>query len=1375
MKRQEQINEVRTIIVSLLASYQHNLSLAALDNAYFRVENERVPWRKLGYESLCAFLRSMPEDFEVYSMNGTNYVRGLESEKSSHVKSLVSRQKSNSKPRCFSSHASLSYTSSSYPRTTIHISMLTTLVQYINTFSNGISVQDAIRFMRTQYPNIRLCVNDLKTQLREVSHQVYLDNNMIYSRHSIDNSQRYDPQQLRSKPNLQANSHTVSSMGPVFVAAGLSDEEDVDNTGVVADDYENNQSRRSSEEFERDFRNSNQMLNGIINDHDDVGMNDITVVQNAKTNLPYSERVKELINDKIKLRLSKLIQKYPDGIKCAELPDKYLKEFNVHLNYTELGFTSVREFIFYLPNIFYMKRLDVDGDFLLLSADKRPTVPELQSSRNENIEEERQLYNNEEEFDRAKSPPIPTDIPANIANRAFVPDDAMKYHESIKLIPVTELKEKKFLEVYVSEVFNPSFFWIHLRQYRDQLIQLMEDINEFYTCNFSKYIVPKVGLIKGLHCACVYDERWHRGVIKSVKPDFQVTILFIDYGTVKTYLPDDICYLHKRFARLPVQAIPCGLFNVRPHVGDRWSSTANKNFCDRISGHLLAATVHSVDTTHNSLMVILTDTSEEEEEVHINDWLVNRNLAQCAETDTVDMANLVKYALNIYNRLPIYCFAEDNLIPERRNQGTSTEDIQETRSISSEQVPRDSLKKQKIKPPPGFKPIKETKLRLSTTESSSNYALGNVSNPVNSPAKTSPVSILTDSKSETSSIDIILGLWNENITLYNRIFDALPNIILKETVDNEAMLENHITIQKKLNTILHSFVKALKLDDDKPNVNTSNTLNGAMSNNDWIDSAFKNTLSSNNEVLNQVFETTTTNVSPNPFNSSNSDEYSSSNLFKTGELSPSISSHSPFSSMFKNYIPNNSCFSNDNQKTENVLLTMSSTSNNITSSPSCNVTKSVPKETNPFRMFMTGEFQSQETQNQVTNSELNSNSSYCTSENSQNHFSIIKDMNIQTTNSNCTPIEHFYINNHEKYSPKIVYESGPVMYNTQTKQDKSIGQNNNNFDNAQNTFNLNQCDKNFPLSYNVATSTSNQCYITQPSMKNLQTSSVTNNEPKHQLHNSNINEQPAQIRTYMENPEQLINWNGFSPKHHNENFTLTTPQERQTTNMPQRESICNIKDFVSRNVYQTPDLNYVNQINYLRKNLSDICLNLHKLPYKETQNLEEKQNSCNTLASHSFFFKPIDPMKGASLIFHVDGNGWILVYEFIESFTDLTYSSLVTIIEAMDLKEACQFKNVQRYEYPRAFLDLDRHSLNLPRDSEHHITSVLLISFHTALLLLYKLKKILPEEIENIYKRSIYPKNDSILNKIFTLMIDYVNFKQEIEQFQVRDRTNTLI
>lgn len=589
------------------------------------------------------------------------------------------------------------------------------------------------------------------------------------------------------------------------------------------------------------------------------------------------------------------------------------------------------------------------------------------------------------------------------------------------------------------------------------------------------------------------------------------------------------------------------------------------------------------------------------------------------------MANLVKYALNIHNRLPIYCFAEDNLIPERRSQGTSTEDIPEIRSISSEQVPRDSPKKQKIKPPPGFKSLSETESCSSTSESSYN-AFGNISNPLNSNTKISPITISIDSKSELRSI--IFSLWNENVTLYNRIFDALPNIILKETADNEPMLENHITIQKKLNTILHSFVTALQLDDDKLNVDTPNTLNGAISNDDWISLASKNTLNSNNEILNRkVFETTIPVSIPNPFNSSNSDGIST-NLLKTSELSSPVQRPlSPFSSMFKNYIPNSS---NVNQKTENVPLTMSSAFNGTTSSPSYNVNKSVSKETNPFRMFMNGELQMQETQNEVTNTELNSNSSvsHCTVESSQNHSPIIKNLNIQTMNS--TPAEQFYINNHEKYSPKIVYESSPVMYNTQTKQDKSINQNNSTFDNAQNTFNVKQCDKNFSLGYNVANSKSNECYVTRPSVKNVQTSSVINTEPRYHPHNINTNEQLAQIRTYMENPQQSINWNGFSPKQYNENFTLNTPQEEQTTNVPrmpneyQTDSMYNIKEFVSRNVYQTPDLDYVNQINYLRKNLSDICLNSYnKVPYNEKQNLEEKQNTCNAPVNHCFFFKPI--------------------------------------------------------------------------------------------------------------------------------------------------------
>lgn len=38
------------------------------------------------------------------------------------------------------------------------------------------------------------------------------------------------------------------------------------------------------------------------------------------------------------------------------------------------------------------------------------------------------------------------------------------------------------------------------------------------------YSIPPVVLEKGLNCACKYNDIWHRGIIKTVKPDLQVTV-----------------------------------------------------------------------------------------------------------------------------------------------------------------------------------------------------------------------------------------------------------------------------------------------------------------------------------------------------------------------------------------------------------------------------------------------------------------------------------------------------------------------------------------------------------------------------------------------------------------------------------------------------------------------------------------------------------------------------------------------------------------------------------------------------------------------------------------------------------------------------------
>jgi len=64
---------------------------------------------------------------------------------------------------------------------------------------------------------------------------------------------------------------------------------------------------------------------------------------------------------------------------------------------------------------------------------------------------------------------------------------------------------------------------------------------------------------------------------------------------VKAYAPEDIYYLHSKFSGLPAQAIPCGLYNVKPNFGDRWKRSVYEQFYDKVNETLLAATIITVD------------------------------------------------------------------------------------------------------------------------------------------------------------------------------------------------------------------------------------------------------------------------------------------------------------------------------------------------------------------------------------------------------------------------------------------------------------------------------------------------------------------------------------------------------------------------------------------------------------------------------------------------------------------------------------------------------------------------------------------------------------------------------------------------------------
>lgn len=82
-----------------------------------------------------------------------------------------------------------------------------------------------------------------------------------------------------------------------------------------------------------------------------------------------------LINSRIVERLRQLIEKHPNGIWCRDLPTIYVDTFGASLNYTDIGFESVREFASSLPNVFHCVQIYKCGDYKLYNAkNPRPAI-----------------------------------------------------------------------------------------------------------------------------------------------------------------------------------------------------------------------------------------------------------------------------------------------------------------------------------------------------------------------------------------------------------------------------------------------------------------------------------------------------------------------------------------------------------------------------------------------------------------------------------------------------------------------------------------------------------------------------------------------------------------------------------------------------------------------------------------------------------------------------------------------------------------------------------------------------------------------------------------------------------------------------------------
>lgn len=470
------------------------------------------------------------------------------------------------------------------------------------------------------------------------------------------------------------------------------------------------------------------------------------------------------------------------------------------------------------------------------------------------------------------------------------------------------------------------------------------------------------------------------------------------------------------------------------------------------------------------------------------------------QADSVDVASIMKYVVNNLNQLPTYCFAEENLMPDNCCKATSTKEKHEVPLVSSGPtlLHYDSRHQQQpVKPPPGFLSLGEQHVpsnnTLPTNLRNDYYSFANPSNvkaSVFSDAEATTNPFLTDQEVIPDDIarQMYMSVWSENKKFQIRMIDILYDLLECSSLS----LKNQV----QLNKIFKIIEKALlELKDDRSTVKTSSTSDPAneMSSNNVV-FAQETTYNLNGETSTKQDLNANTFPTSNPFGVNDDDEnddddksqnnpafsYDSDFTFNinwnnSDELDPRVQISSSTtansaSSVFANHIPPAKTFRpNANQDGENVPPTPVSsavpTNNNfsINSFTISNFSEilenmktefaSMLKNTNPFKGLVADETQVPETRKlKQTSYNYDANfASYLTSKNPQSHASKAETANISATNGCFTPAGRVP---GEGYTPRIVYENGPVMYNTPKKQaDANTRQNacGNRLDNTRNT------------------------------------------------------------------------------------------------------------------------------------------------------------------------------------------------------------------------------------------------------------------------------------------------------------------------------------
>jgi tudor domain-containing protein 1/4/6/7 len=191
-----------------------------------------------------------------------------------------------------------------------------------------------------------------------------------------------------------------------------------------------------------------------------------------------------------------------------------------------------------------------------------------------------------------------------------------------------ELDDFSFEDVHISYCENPHQFHCILLRNTTALHKLMEELeNTYRDAAVDEY--PLTSSCQDNPCCAKYseDENWYRAIItsESPSPSGEITVKFVDYGNSESVHISNLMELDDRFLELPMQALECSLYGIKPKEDDEWSQDTIALFETLTNEKHLVTYVNKV--VNNTAEVFLFDTSEETKDINYAQVLVDSGKA----------------------------------------------------------------------------------------------------------------------------------------------------------------------------------------------------------------------------------------------------------------------------------------------------------------------------------------------------------------------------------------------------------------------------------------------------------------------------------------------------------------------------------------------------------------------------------------------------------------------------------------------------------------------------------------------------------------------------------------------------------------------------